>query len=303
MKANKKNKSIGAIHSEKEAIINIVEAYKKSKHDILIKLATEYLTTHPDDNDIRFMRAQTYRKKGMYKKALEDLEITETVEKDYAIIEKFYIYYNLEMYDEAYRLLPELKKTNPTTPQSTSLLELILRKKLGYKIGNIKDIYNKSESNTTVEETLYVREQILDYNKENVKGYIKKMCQNDPRRPSLNAQLNIDYLYETVARSIKTATKQDCMFFRALSYYDFVILNIGTDKDGEICNYLRVSVEPQTNHIINMYPIKFSTLCCNVLEIDMDKLFNRDNSKQDTSSRVDKFKARLERTRKINENK
>lgn len=275
------------------AFPDIYHLYYDRKYEIVIKLATKFLSENKYNQVVRYYRAMSYKAIGDFENAIIDLKynisINNSVKKhDKSYISLYFIYYKLGMYKEAYELLPILNKIR--TPEyynkHIKISEIIINNKLGIDFN----------TNSKYE---YLQSQILNYNDSSVLKHIKLHCSNTLKenKSLFESNVNIEYLYEFL--NINLSKYEVSNIENSLDIYFFSIARIGFDyKNNTYCNVLKVLAIPQTSNIVNMYPIWneppfFSAI--SVLDIDYDKLFNREKPKVKVMSQIDKFNKRYSR--------
>lgn len=253
--------------------IKIKDLYVNKKYDSVIKESTSYLDIKPNEINIRFMRAKAYRFKEMFKEALEDLKyILKSNENAHSIVELYFIYYFLNMYQEALELLPELYKNKYIKPASLAISEAVMKKKLGIPF--------KTKGS-------YVINQINNFDKEFTIRHVVENHQGEIEGKSkFHNNVDINYLFDVVTENLKNSKKANMDEMLEIHY--FAISNIGIYNN--VCNFVKVVVIPNTTNIISIYPVdgvcdsKFINL-----EYDRSKLF-KENNKVKKISRIDKFK-------------
>lgn len=267
----------------------ISQLYFDKKYDTFISEATKYLQVHQNDIEMRFMRAKAYRKLNYFDEAIKDLKyILEIKVNNYALAELYFIYYYLNMYVEAIKLLPLVYETRCISAYSAYISELIMKKKLGismkFKKGNKCDYITSQVTNYTVKEALNhitTNHSIIGDNGEANK-----------EKSYFNDNINLEYLFQIIRSSIKNSKKVNKDEILEVHY--FAVANVGVYNDNN-CNFIKVIVIPNTNNIITMYPTN-SIDDGNVsnLEFDGDLLFNK-KQKIKTMSQIDKFNKRYGR--------
>lgn len=262
---------------QKDLYLRIKELYVNKKYSTVEKESTKYLDRYPNDINVRFMRARSYRKLGKFKDAIKDLNyILKFGYNDHSILELYFVYYYLNMYKEALELLPILYEKKAMKSYSVSISELVMKKQLGLEI--------KLKKGSRCD---YIRGQILDYStKETISHLDKHINPTEDNISCFNEGIDIKYLFDVVRYNLDSTKKVNTE--EVMDIYYFGISNIGTFK-GEICNFIKVIVVPNTKNIISMYPtnnVDYNSVTN--LDIEYDKLFKRDN-KVKTMSRIDKF--------------
>jgi len=266
-------------------LIKIKNLYVDKKFDALIKESTDYLKISPNEVNVRFMRSKAYRHKGMFKEAIEDLNYNLSLDNNaHSIVELYYIYYFLNMYNEAIKLLPELYKNKYINATSLAISEAVMKKQLGIPF--------RTKSN-------YAIEQINNYNKEVTLNHIINNHQKEyiEEKSMFHNNVDINYLFEILTEKIKDSKKANIEEMLEVHY--FAISNIGQDRHN-ICNFIKVIVIPNTNNIISIYPVNniFDSNFIN-LECDRSKLFKEVENKVKTISRIDKFNNRYNKRNKL----
>ncbi|MBQ2946681.1 MAG: hypothetical protein IJE04_02390 [Bacilli bacterium] len=269
----------------KSKFIKIKDLYVNRKYATLIKECTDYLNIYPNETNVRFMRAKAYRYKGMFKEAIEDLNYNLSLgENAHSIVELYYIYYFLNMYEEALNLLPELYKNKYINVSSLAISEAIMKKQLGIPF--------KTKSN-------YVINQINDFNKKDSLNHIINNHQKEyiEGKSMFYRNVDINYLYDILIKNLKNSKKANIEEMLEIHY--FGVSNIGTNNYN-VCNFIKVVVIPNTNNIISIYPIDtvYNLEFVN-LENDRSKLFKEDKYKIKTISRIDKFNNRNSKRNKL----
>ncbi len=274
MKFNEKNE-------QKDRLIRIKNLYVNKKYDALIKEATIYLSITPNELNVRFMRSKAYRKKEMYEKAINDLNYNLSLgENDHSLVELYFLYYYLNMYEKALELLPRLYERRVIVATSLVISEIVMKKSMGMSV--------KTKENN------YVINQINNYDENIALKHISKHAANmpvisDTKSSRFNENLNLKYLYDIVTDNIKNSKKANVQEILEVHY--FSVPNVGYSMNS-VCHFIKVVVIPNTNKIISIYPIdniydsKFIHLDC-----DRDKLF-KETQKVKTNSKIDKFKKR-----------
>ena len=132
----------------------IAKLYRDKKYNSLISKSTKYLNDYPNNTKIRFMRAKSYRELKDYENAINDLKfiLNKKGNEVYALTELFYLYYFLNMYAEAIKLLPTVYETKCINSTSVSIAELVMKTHL--KIDMKVKKGDKCD---------YIRTQILNY--------------------------------------------------------------------------------------------------------------------------------------------
>lgn len=250
---------------------------------------------YPDDINVRFMRAQSYRNLKMFEESINDLKYNLGIKdnnsintiinqmkenpkleiNDYSLSELYFIYYHLNMYREAMELLPLVYETKCIRPMSVHFTELVMRTQLGL---NVK---SKNYDN------MYVYDQIINYNSEEAIKQIKEYKNQNDKRSKFKNDIDLNYLFNLITNNINNDKKVNITDILEIHY--FSIANVGY-FDNMPCSFIKVVVIPNTNNIINMYPtneIDYSSVCN--IEYEIDKLFPKKEEKVKTLSRIDKF--------------
>ena len=267
--------------------LNLKELFALGKYDEFLKKCDEYLFNYSDDINVRFMKAKSNRIKGNFDMAIYDLKyiLNNNIDK-YAIVELYYIYYHLGKYKEALELLPNLYENKLIKTHSLAISELVMKKSLGY------DVTFKEGSRSD-----YIKFQIVDYDKEKALDHIKRHeIINDIEKDIIQSyfidDLNIEYLYDLITENLQNNKKVNKD--EVLDVYYFGISNIGVYKNQN-CNYIKVVAIPDTTNIITIYPtLNVDSEYISDMNIDYDKLFNRQN-KVKTYSQIDRFNKRFNR--------
>ena len=223
------------------------------------------------------MRARSYRKLGKFNEAINDLKhILKQEYNDHAILELYFIYYYLNMYNDALELLPTIYEKRPMNAYSVSISQTVIKKQLGL------DIKLKKDARCD-----YIRGQILDYSTEEAIAHLDKHLNKTNENISYFKEgIDIRYLFDTVRKNIDSTKKVNTEEIMEIHY--FGIGNIGI-LNNTTCNFIKVVVVPNTKNIISMYPtnnVDYNYVTN--LDIDYDRLFKREN-KVKTLSRIDRF--------------
>ena len=263
----------------------IAKLYRDKKYNSLISKSTKYLNDYPNNTKIRFMRAKSYRELKDYENAINDLKfiLNKKGNEVYALTELFYLYYFLNMYAEAIKLLPTVYETKCINSTSVSIAELVMKTHL--KIDMKVKKGDKCD---------YIRTQILNYSAnlalQHIKshGFYNEKNSNDKEKSYFNENVNIEYLYQLVRKSIKDSEKANIPEILEVHY--FGISNIGVYKNNN-CNFIKVVVVPNTNNVVAMYPtyiVDYNNV--SNIDCDYDELFKREKTKK--LSQIDRFKIR-----------
>ena len=282
-------KESNLMHFEKLKEYKIIkQLYYDKKYSMFINQATKYLEDYPKNIEMRFMRAKVYRKLKLYDDAISDLKYILSIEvNNYALTEIYFLYYYMHMYKEAIELLPFLYETRCINTYSLSISELVMKKELGIHMRVSKG--DKCD---------YIRTQIFNYSTklaiEHIKCHNIDSMENQKDKSYFNDNVNIDYLYEMVTENIDNNKKVNTDEILEIHYFSTPSIGIYHD---EICNFIKVVVVPNTNHIITMYPTnhvepEFITY----INYDDSKLFiKKEKEKVKSISRIDKFNTKYGR--------
>lgn len=272
----------------------IVELFKVKKYKEVVDKVDKYInmgfTNRRSIYNMKFLRAKSLRYLGRFDEAIKELKelINEPMDKAFSKLELFFIYYYLHRYEDALKLLPDLYETNGKylSNQSLSIAELVIRKNLGLPASFRKG--SKSD---------YIKSQIVNYNEQIALEHINEHINENISYEELhhehslfNKNVNINYLFECVKNNLKNSVIINDN--NLLSAYCFAVPGIGYDSNS-ICNYMKVAVVPNTTNIVAMYPFAYvETDDVNMLDCDLDKLFNRSKEEKSTS-RIDRFNNRF----------
>lgn len=262
----------------------ILKLFKENKSERVIDEATKYLEITPNNVQVRFMRAKSYRALEKFEEAITDLLYNIKIDNNYySITELYYVYYYLNMYNKAIELLPIMYEINTLNKYSLALSELVMKTSMGI---DMKFMEHRDE---------YMKNQIRNYNEEKTLEHIKEHLKENNDKTIFNEDVNIEYLFEAVKNNIYKSKKANINEILEVHYY--TIHKIGHDKDGNSCDNIKVVVIPNTNKILSMYPCnKSKNNYDNILECDYSKLFNKkEEAKVKTISRIDKFNQRYKR--------
>ena len=264
-------------NNRKKWYLKIQKLFVTIKNSALIKESSEYLYLFPNDIDVRLMRAKVYRKTNEYEKAINDFKYILNIKKEEnALANLYFLYYYLYMYKEALELLPLLYETRCINPYSLAITELVIKKQLGldtnFKRGARCD---------------YLKEQIVDYKEGRAINHIQgHFIYVDEKKSCFNENVNLNYLFNLIKNNIDNKNKGN--FNETLEIYYFGVSNVGY-VDNTTCNYIKVVVVPNTNNIVNMYPVNtLDYKYISNIDIDYEKLFKSEKTKT-MSSRIDKF--------------
>lgn len=268
----------------------IVELYKVKKYKEVVDKVDKYINIGFKNKryvyNMRFLRAKSLRYLGRFDEAINQLKelINDPSDKSFSKLELFFIYYYLHRYEEALELLPDLYETNGKyfSNQSISITELVIRKNLGLPVSFRKG--SKSD---------YIKSQIVNYNEQIAIQHINEHTyyEDSHQEHSLfNKNVNINYLFECVKNNLKNSKPINDN--NLLSVYYFALPGIGYDSNS-VCNYIKVVVVPNTTNIITLYPFAYIEIDnINMLNCDLNKLFNRQIEEKSTS-RIDRFNSRF----------
>ena len=270
---------------QKNQYIKIRNLFTDKKYKSVIKESTKYLEFFPNDIGVRFMRAKSYRHLEMFKEAIDDLKYNLTLEDNgHSLTELYFIYYYLNMYNEAIELLPQLYLKKNINSYSVSISELVMKKQLGIDIKVKKDA--KCD---------YIRSQIFNYSTSLAFSHIKEghLNENSDRLSKYNENIDLDYLFDLIRNNLSNGKKVNTE--EMLEIYYFGISNIG-NVNGATSNFIKVVVVPNTSNIITMYPVNsvdFNYI--SNVDVDYDKLFSKKEEKVKKISQIDKFNNRFKR--------
>lgn len=279
------NNSFEEKEYRRKTLYNLKELYINKKYSMFEKESNKFLEIYPDEIEIRLVRAKVFRIMNKFNEAIEDLKyiLSFGYHKD-SIVELYFIYYFLNMYKEAIELLPIIYENRSIKPYSVSITEQVMKKQLGIEMR----VKKKANCN-------YIRSQIFNYSTKMAFDHIKEhMSSIDSNTSKFNKEINIEYLFNIVRNSIKNSKKANKK--EVLEVHYFALTNAGYMNET-VCNYIKVVVIPNTDHIISIYPdydVDFNYV--SDLECDYDKLFNKQNqNKTKTFSRIDKFNQKWNR--------
>lgn len=266
---------------KKNMYIKIRNLYMDKKYKELIKESKNYLENYPDDINIRFMYAKALRYEERFEEAINNLKINLKYNSHdgHSILSLFYLYYFLNMYKEAYEMLPLVHQTK-FQKKSISITKLVLNKKLGYPC-----YINEKENNN------YIKRQIYNYDSDLAFEHISEHTSKEEQMKNVKGIImfnNIDlkYLISIVKENLVNSKKANIE--EIMDIYYFGISNIGYD-DNNIYNYIKVVVIPNTQDIVSIYPTNMiEEKTTKALVCDYDILFKRD-IKVKTMSRIDRF--------------
>ncbi|MBQ9072705.1 MAG: hypothetical protein IJY25_06065 [Bacilli bacterium] len=261
----------------------LIYLYKEYNTNAFLKKAEAYLKIYPDDIDIRYKRATIYRRLEKFEEAIEELKYSLNIKHDSNCLSALYfIYYHLNMYKEALELVPVLYEKGGIDPYSVSITELVMKKAL--------DIPIKVKKGTRGD---YIRTQIFSYSSTLAFEHIQEHLYNPEQEAKFNENVDVAYLLNTVRNNIDNSKKLNIN--EVLEVHNFAIPNIGNNK-GNVCNYIKVVVVPNTNHVVTIYPtdsVIFSKV--SDLEYDYNLLFRKEEPKVKRISQIDKFNSRYKR--------
>lgn len=263
---------------QKKIYIKIRNLFKENKFNAVIKEATSYLEIYHNDIKVRFMRAKSYRKLNKFNECINDLNYNLNLEIDtYSLTELYYTYYYLNMYEEALNLLPLVYETRCIKPYSVSLSELVMKKQLGISF--------KAPEGLNPD---YIKGQILNYDEQKAFTRVSEhLTETDKNTAVFNKKINLKKLFDIIKQNINPDNKVNTEEFMELYY--FAIPNVGYNNET-ISNFVKVVVAPNTNNILTMYPVTDVEIdYINNLDIDYSIIFNEENNKVKTLSRIDKF--------------
>lgn len=264
--------------------LKIKNLYKDKKYGTVEREATKFLEQYPNDVLIRFMRAKSYRKLNRFDEALYDLEYNLNIDTgDHTITELFFLYYYLNMYEEALKILPSVYKRKSINAHSLVIAEIIMKIQLGKEL-NIKI---NSDCN-------YIIRQIYNYNSDITLEHIRNNhTQTNENECCFDKNVDLDYLFELVKNNLKNENKVNKAEILEIHYIG--ISNVGY-INNDICNYIKVVVTPNTTNILNIYPInEVDYNYVYNIECDYNKLFNNKKDKTKKLTQIDKFNNRYKR--------
>ena len=262
------------------------ELFINNKYDSFLKEANKYLEEYPSDINTRFMRAKVLRSNKLFEEAISDLKYILNIQIDvYALDELFFTYYYLNKYSEALELLPVLYSYGNIKQSSLRIIELIMKKQLGIEMPIVM-----------VDKCEYIKSQVLDYSSQSaIKHILEHKTDNEDNEyvtSYFKENINIEYLFKTIRENIKKCEKLNAC--ETLDVYILSVSNVGYDKNN-VCNYVKVVVIPNTDHIVTMYPIdNISNDCINNIDIDYDQIYKK-KLKVKSISQIDKFNKRYKR--------
>lgn len=257
----------------------LISLYKSGKYKAFLRLSDKFLCYCNNDRNISLMRAKSYRALEMYHEALNELlKSIEYKDNQFAILELYFLYYYLNMYKEALKLLPMLYGKEGIKGHSLAISELVMKKELGmncdFKAGDRCDM---------------IKNQIINYNKDVALDHISDhlvTSNSEINHAYFNESIDLEYLFNTVRGQLNSKNKANKRDILEVHY--FSILNIGSNN-GELYNSIKVVVVPNTNNIITMFPTNEVDVNHIVpLMYDYNKLF-KGKSKVKTKSQIDKF--------------
>lgn len=280
-----KNNTINLLHKIRESFFQV-------KSESCIKYATQYLEINPNDIDVRYMRARSYKNIREFDLAVEDLEynienfeIKNIGQLKETILELFNIYYYLNRYIDALKLLPIIYDNKLSSYNFIKTKEIIMKKQLRIVC---PDLIGPTED--------YFISQIINYDETRALGYIRvhQKPENDNNiKSKFNDNININYLFYIVKNNINHNNKANIDDVMEVFY--FAIPNVGMYKN-DICNYIKVRVIPNTKNVISIFPtpaLKYEDAY--TLEYDRDKLFKIEKQQENRPSQITKFYNRYKR--------
>lgn len=260
-------------------------SYFDKKYDRFVKEATKYLS-YRENHWIRLKRAEVNIILKNYSEAESDLKLylnDKSVKKiKYALMDLFNLYFIQGRYKEALKLLPYVKRIDVSDKFQFILVELIMKKSLGIPVETSDYRYK------------YTYSQVLDYSDEKALEHIKSHLNEDDKYHSVfNEKIDLKYLFDKVKENLCTSKKD--IGKSMIDVYYFGISNVGYTL-GQIDNYVKVIVIPNTYNIVTLYPtFEANSDTLNYLDIDYNKLFQREEPKQKVKSRIDKFNEKYNR--------
>ena len=274
------------MHHNKLGFSQIKQLYFDENYSKFLNEAEQYLYYNKNCIEIRFMRALVNRKLEKFELVINDLKYILEIDKTnkYAVNLLFFTYYYTNNYSEALKIFPLAIKLKCISIEDSYTADLIISKNLGVEIPE----YLKNSND-------YRIKQILDYSESAAMEHIEKRHSLDLGEQNLtesyfNSDINLNELYNAVRASIKNSKKSNIN--DVLERHYFIVRNVGFFKDST-CNFLKVILEPQTNNIINMYPVaeidyKYAT----ILDCDYSSIYSKDKVKTKTLSQIEKFKSK-----------
>ena len=268
----------------------IVKLYENKRYKEVIQKIDKYISIGFEniryECNLKFLKAKSLRYLGKFEEAINELIELSKLEEDhsYSKLELFYIYYYLNRYEEALKLLPELYEMKNKYVANYTLLiaELVMKKQLGFNVNFKRG--TKSD---------YIKEQIVNYNEEIALKHIEAHMGDEESyngHSRFSENINFKYLMECVKKDLKNSQKANLVDI--LEIHFFAVPNIGYDKNNK-CNYIKVVVIPNTTDIIAMYPYAYIEVDnAQLLNCEMNLLFNK-NETEKTTSRIDKFNRRF----------
>lgn len=262
----------------------LVSLYKSEKYEAFLRLSDKFLNYCDSDRNILLMRAKSYRALEMYREALNEfLKAVKYKDNQYVILELYFLYYHLNMYKEALNLLPLLYGKEGIKGHSIAISELVMKKELGmncdFKIGARCDM---------------IKNQITNYNEAVALKHISDhlvINDNEFDHAYFDESIDLEYLFNTVREQIDSKNKANKRDMLEVHY--FSVSNIGSNS-GELYNFIKVVVVPNTNNIITMFPTNEVDVKHTMpLKYDYDKLFKKEN-KIKVKSQIDKFYGRYQ---------
>lgn len=280
------------VMSENDKIyVYIKNLFSKEKYTEVLKYADKFIQSEHIKSDkikkVKFMKAKSLRYLHRYDESIEILK-TEVSNKDsYYTLELFFLYYYLNRYEDAKKLLNDIYNddTKTISNYAVSIMDLVIEKELTNKKRNFNP------------KTDYLKYQIANYDEklalEHILLHTKEQLYTDKQYSCFNENIDIKYLFNCIKNNIKNSKKTNTN--DVLDIYYFTVPNIGYYNDC-LCNLIKVIVAPGTNNIINLYPaIDPNIKEISILECDYNKLFPKKEEKVKTLSRIDKFNAKYKR--------
>ena len=256
----------------------LVNLYKTGKYSNFLKASEKFMSYCDNGKKILLMRAKAYRELEMYNEALNELsKAIKYKDNEYAMLELYLLYYHLNMYNEALELLPMLYGKEGIKGHSLAISELVMKKQLGmycnFKMGDRCDMLKSQIQNYDSNLAL---EHISDHISSN----------EDNNQVYFNKNIDLEYLFNIIRNQIDNKNKANKRDMLEVHY--FSVSNIGSSA-GDLYNFIKVVVVPNTNDIITMYPTNdVDAKHITVLKYEYDKLF-KDKISTNKKSQIDKF--------------
>lgn len=257
-----------------ELYLYIKELNSKEKYKEVVKYADKYFEFNDNNmkqyNKVLFMKAKSLRMLERFDECIDILEKQSEKKDMFFTMELFFVYYYLNRYEDALKLLPTLYEypNKDFKNYSLSIMETVMKKQLGLFVSYSNDEYGAN-----------IKKQILKYDEAHAietikmrKTYSESNYLNKDGITYFNENVNVDYLFNCTKNNLKNNKKLNIN--EIFDIYYFLVPNIGL-YNNDICNAIKVVVCPNTTNIITLYPV--STIDINnvpILNCDFDKLFN-----------------------------